>query len=72
MGTRSGRSLQVCLQDGRALVGGNLFEDDLLPPSAAQRDASTGCPDVLDPLDIVAKHRDEVALSTDHDHCHRK
>jgi hypothetical protein len=70
MGPRSRCVLQVRPQDGGALLGGNLFEVDLLTPAAAEHSSSTGCSHVLDPIHVLSKHRHQVPLCIDDGHHH--
>jgi hypothetical protein len=72
MGPRSRCVLQVRPQDGSALLGGDLFEVDLLTPAAAQQRSSTGGTHVLDPIHVLSKHRHQVPLSIDDGHHHRQ
>jgi len=72
VGSRSRCSLQVSPQDGGALVGGNLFEVDLLTTAAPENRPSTGCPYVVDPLHVISEHRHQVPLSIDDGHDHRQ
>src|SRR3989337_3686172 len=50
--SRSRCLLQINPQDGCALVGGNLFELDLLTAAAPDNRPSTGCTYVVDPLNV--------------------
>jgi hypothetical protein len=68
VGARSRRTLQVHPQDGRTLIGGDLFEADLLTRALAQRGSAAGSPHVFDPLDIVAEHGRQIALPIDADY----
>ncbi len=72
MRSRSRRSLQVSLQDGCALVGGNLFELDVLAAAAPEYRPSTGSTYVLDPAHIIPEHRHQVPLPIDDGHNHRQ
>ena len=72
VGSRSRCSLQVRLQDGCALVDGNLFELDLLTAAAPENRLSTGCAYVLDPLHVLSEHRHQVPLPIDDGHDHRQ
>src|SRR3989304_7411597 len=56
VGPRSRCSLQVRPQDGCALVGGHLFELDLLTTAAPENRSSTGCPYVVDPVHVLSAH----------------
>lgn len=70
--SRSRSALQVSPQDGWALVGGNLFELDVLTAAAAENRSSTGCPHIADPLHVVSEHRHQVPLSIDDGHDQRE
>src|SRR5437763_1847327 len=70
MGPRSRCVLEVRPQNGGALLGGNLFEVDLLTAAAAQYCASPGGTHVLDPIHVLSKHRDQVPLYIDDGHHH--
>jgi hypothetical protein len=60
--SRSRRSLQVSPQDRCALVGGNLFELDLLTAAAAENCSATGGTYVLDPVHVFSEHGHQVPL----------
>jgi carboxylate-amine ligase len=51
-----------------ALLGGDLFEVDLLPTAAAEHRSSPGGTDVVDPLHVLSEHRHQVPLSIDDSH----
>jgi hypothetical protein len=72
VGSRPRCSLQVSLQKGCALVGGNLFELDLLTIAAPKNRSSTGCPYVINPLHIISEHRHQISTSTDDGHDQRQ
>jgi hypothetical protein len=62
MSARSRRPLQIRPQDGRPLVRGNLLEADLHAMAATmQYGHSVGRPNVLHPMDGIAKHGRQVA-----------
>jgi hypothetical protein len=58
VGSRSRCPLKVSPQDGCALVGGNLFELDLLTAAAPENRSSTGCSYVINmnPLHVFPEH----------------
>jgi hypothetical protein len=66
-------SLEVSLQDGRTLVGGNFFEFNLLTTAASKDRSSCGCTYVLYPVRVISKHGYRLPLSIDdgHDHWQR-
>lgn len=68
----AGCSLEVRLQDGGALIGGELIELDFFAKAAAENCSSAGCAHILDPARIVSEHGHEVALSIDDGHDHRE
>ena len=70
--SRSRCSLQVSPQDRCALVGGHLFELDLLTGAAPENRSSTGCTYVVDPLHVISEHRHQVPLSIDDCHHQRQ
>src|SRR3989454_6940506 len=55
-----------------ALVGGNLFELDLLTTAARENCSSTGCTYVLDPAHVISEHRHQVPLSMNDGHDQRQ
>jgi hypothetical protein len=64
MGSRSRRSLQVSSQDRTTLVGGDLFEMDLLTTAAPENRSSTGGTHVLRPLHVTSKLDSESSRSS--------
>jgi hypothetical protein len=68
----SRRALQISLQDGCSLTGGNLYQEHLLTTMPPEHCFPSSCTYILDPVHILSEHRHQVPLPIDDGHRHRQ